>query len=129
MEYVASQNDDLRTEDISRISYQLLTAIDHCAQHNILHRDLKAENIMFTSTEAGAELRVIDFGSGCMDNKSDERWSKDGAVFGRHTTYAGTAFYSSPEMFRNIYTQKTDVFSAGVSLYVLTVRKKFCLVV
>lgn len=36
-----------------------------------------------------------------------------------HTTFAGSAFYISPEMFRKYYTVMTDVWSAGVTLYVL----------
>ena len=36
-----------------------------------------------------------------------------------HTTFAGSAFYISPEMFNRTYTQHTDVWSAGVTLYVL----------
>ena len=36
-----------------------------------------------------------------------------------HTTFAGSAFYMSPEMFRKYYTVMTDVWSAGVTLYVL----------
>ena len=33
--------DGMRTEDVSRIAYQLLSALDHCGRHNILHRDIK----------------------------------------------------------------------------------------
>lgn len=39
-----------------------------------------------------------------------------------HTTFAGSAFYISPEMFQAKkvgYTSKTDVWSAGATLYVL----------
>ncbi len=36
-----------------------------------------------------------------------------------HTTFAGSAFYISPEMFRKHYTVMTDVWSVGVTLYVL----------
>lgn len=43
-EYVASQPEDLRTEDVSRIAFQLLSAVDHCARHRVLHRDIKPEN-------------------------------------------------------------------------------------
>jgi serine/threonine protein kinase len=31
----------LRTEDISRISFQLFDAVSHCAKHGIIHRDIK----------------------------------------------------------------------------------------
>ena len=66
------------------------------------------KNIMFVTPQPGADLRLIDFGSGT--NK---------VVEGHHTTFAGSAFYISPEMFQRTYTLKTDVWSVGVSLYVL----------
>ncbi|CAJ1921154.1 unnamed protein product [Cylindrotheca closterium] len=108
IEYVSMLSQDLRTEDISRISYQLLDAVNHCQSHNVIHRDLKPENIMFLTNEPGAELRLIDFGL------STNRFAD-----GLHTTYSGTPFYNSPEMFKNKYTSKTDVWSTGVTLYVL----------
>ncbi len=36
-----SKDAGLRTEDVSRMSYQLLDAIDHCAKNGIIHRDIK----------------------------------------------------------------------------------------
>lgn len=112
MEYVGSLKEDLTTEDVSRIAFQLLSAVDHCAKNRVLHRDIKPENIMFQDPSQGSPLRLIDFGSGTLDapdRKEDEK----------HTTYAGTAFYTSPELFQRTYSQLTDVWSAGVVLYVL----------
>ncbi|CAB9514753.1 MAP kinase-activated protein kinase 2 (Fragment) [Seminavis robusta] len=117
MEYVAKQEDDLRTEDVSRIAFQLLTAFECCAKHHIIHRDVKPENIMFLQPTPKSELRVIDFGSGVMDDPNAEL--EEGAEFGRHTTFAGSAFYISPEMFQRTYTKATDIWSVGVTLYVL----------
>jgi serine/threonine protein kinase len=108
MEYVSKQEEDLRTDDVSRIAFQMLDAVNHCAQHNIIHRDIKPENVMFEFPTPGSDLRLIDFGSGT--NK---------LVEGNHTTFAGSAFYISPEMFQRTYFQKTDVWSVGVTLYVL----------
>ena len=108
MEYVSKQTEDLRTEDVSRISFQLLDSVNHCAKHHIIHRDIKPENAMFETADPGAGLRLIDFGSGTLKE-----------VEGVHTTFAGTPFYNSPEMFANKYTKKTDVWSVGVVLYVL----------
>ena len=127
LEYVAQQETDLRTEDISRIAYQLLSAVDHCAQHKIIHRDIKPQNVMFVDASPTSPLRLIDFGAGTLDtefmaslkNATGETKS-DVSQLGRHTTYAGTAFYNSPEMYQKRYTQKTDIFSVGVTLYVVT---------
>lgn len=107
-QYVSRRETDLRTDEVSRIAYQLLSAVDHCAKNNVINRDIKPENIMFSSPSPDSPLRLIDFGSGT-----------DRVVDGLHTTFAGTAFYISPEMFQNTYTQKTDVWSVGVCLYVL----------
>ena len=128
LEYVAKQETDLRTEDISRIAYQLLAAVDHCAQRKIIHRDIKPQNVMFVDASPTSPLRLIDFGAGTLDtefmaslkNATNGETKSDLSQLGRHTTYAGTAFYNSPEMYQKRYTQKTDIFSVGVTLYVVT---------
>lgn len=108
----------LRTEDVSRISYQLWSAVDHCAKHNVIHRDIKPENVMFCNKQKDSELRIIDFGSGTYDGAIVPQ-NENGDVTDRHHTFAGSAFYISPEMFQRTYTSKTDVWSAGATLYVL----------
>mmetsp|Transcript_14439 Transcript_14439/g.21282 ORF Transcript_14439/g.21282 Transcript_14439/m.21282 type:complete len:577 (-) Transcript_14439:76-1806(-) len=113
MEYVSKQK-SLTTNDFSRIAFQLLSAINHCAKEHILHRDVKPENIMFRSPDPGAQLRLIDFGSGAIDRM--QGGSGEPPV---HTTHAGTGFYISPEIFQKSYTSLTDVWSCGVTLYVL----------
>jgi len=64
MTQYVSQRDELRTEDVSRIAYQLLSAVNHCASNGVIHRDIKAENVMFCSSDSQAELRLIDLGCG-----------------------------------------------------------------
>ena len=115
MEYV-SQRNELRTEDISRIAYQLLSAVNHCALNGVIHRDIKAENVMFCSSDSQAELRLIDFGCGVLEQQKSSSTNTD---LLQHTTFAGSAFYISPEMFQHTYTSETDVWSVGVVLYVL----------
>ena len=83
---------------------------------------------MFTTPEKDPQLRLIDFGSGTMDrlentqnsaNGNSNSNSNSGDDVDRHHTFAGSAFYISPEMFQRTYTSKTDVWSAGATLYVL----------
>lgn len=70
---------------------------------------------MFQDSAPGAELRLIDFGSGTI--KYD--YVANNVPEDIHTTFAGSAFYISPEMFQRTYTSKTDVWSVGAAIYVL----------
>lgn len=143
-EYVARQTqaaDSFTVTDVSRMAYQMISALNHCAHHRILHRDIKPENIMCIDPAPGADIRIIDFGSGCIDREittTNTGSSSNGAqqtnngtqseesqklltVNGLrvHSTFAGSAFYTSPEMYQRHYTACTDVWSLGVTLYVL----------
>jgi len=111
--------DGLRTEDVSRISYQLWSALAHCAKHNVIHRDIKPDNIMFCTSDKDSQLRLIDFGSGSLDQSSDATPETTNSIDHRHHTFAGSGFYISPEMYQREYTSKTDIWSAGTTLYVL----------
>jgi len=116
---VKKETSELRTEDVSRIAHELLDAINYCHSKGVIHRDLKPENVMFEDLSDDASLKIIDFGSSSMD-PSDE-------VDLTHNTFAGSAFYVSPEMFLQMnktdktppYSAKTDIWSIGVMLYVL----------
>lgn len=70
----------------------------------------------------GSELRLIDFGSGTLDDNKKRTQPSSSVTPSdliRHTTFAGSAFYQSPEMFQRDYDARTDVWSVGVALYVL----------
>lgn len=90
--------------------------------------------VMFLMTNPKADLRLIDFGSGCIDKpqqklkavdredvteKDSDGSRRSSGELDVHSTFAGTPFYLSPEMYQRMYTQKTDVWSVGVLLYVL----------
>lgn len=114
MEWVSRMKEDLTVEEVSRLSYQLLDAVSFCAKKGIIHRDIKPENIMFKTNKSSSDLRLIDFGSSSND---DETVAVESNL--EHVTFAGSAFYSAPEMFQHLYTSKIDVWSVGVTLYVL----------
>jgi Protein kinase domain len=79
--------------------------------------------VMFADPAPHSPMRLIDFGSGCIDSLSPSSSSKhnnnDDDDLPMHTTFAGSAFYISPELFQRSYNRTTDVWSAGVALYVL----------
>ncbi len=87
---------------------QLLSAVVYCHSKNVVHRDLKPENLLLDSLDKDARLKVIDFGtSQVFDPKK------------RMTTKIGTPTYIAPEVLTKSYTEKCDVWSCGVILYVL----------
>uniref|UniRef100_A0A7S1FYQ7 Protein kinase domain-containing protein n=2 Tax=Corethron hystrix TaxID=216773 RepID=A0A7S1FYQ7_9STRA len=127
IDWLSKQGGMLKTEHVSRIIFQLLDAIDHCHSFGVIHRDVKPENIMFKSSDVDSQLKLIDFGSGTIDKdealryagglEEQERVTNPDDLL--HHTFAGSAFYTSPEMFKRTYTSKTDIWSVGVTSYVV----------
>jgi hypothetical protein len=83
----------------------------HCAhEQGILHRDVKPENLMFSS--AGM-LKVTDFGIARMLGGGETMATRAGEVL-------GTPAYMAPEQARNgELSPATDVYATGVMLYEL----------
>lgn len=87
--------------------FQVATALKHIHSRNVIHRDVKLENIIL---DAAGTCKLSDFGwSTVMERKNDRR-----------TTLCGTLDYLSLEMIESRpYSYDTDVWSLGVLLYEL----------
>lgn len=84
-------------------------AVSHCHSHNVAHRDIQPENILLEYTESGHELvKIIDFGTSI-------KYEPDGKIMDT----VGTPYYMAPDVFNTHYTNKCDVWSCGVILYLL----------
>jgi len=80
----------------------------------IVHRDLKPENIMFKNGIA----KIIDFGFSKIISKSDE-------LAKMNLSMVGTRYYVSPQILDDTaYSTKNDVWSAGIILYEMLMKKK-----
>ncbi|KAK9369184.1 kinase-like domain-containing protein [Lipomyces kononenkoae] len=87
----------------SRFAKQLLSALCLLQRKKVIHCDLKPENILLSTPES-AEIRVIDFGSSCLDNE-------------RVFTYIQSRFYRSPEVILGLqYGLPIDMWSLGCIL-------------
>lgn len=88
---------------------QLINGIAELHKHNIVHRDLKTENIM----EHQGEYKIIDFGfSKKLELKNESDQIKN-TVLGTPTTMA-------PEVYlRKNYGLKADIWSIGIIFFEL----------
>ncbi|KAI7849641.1 hypothetical protein BDC45DRAFT_539908 [Circinella umbellata] len=86
---------------------QLVDAIRYCHERNIVHRDLKLENILI---DAEQNARICDFG---FARHADDKQLLE--------TFCGSLAYSAPEVIsQKRYTgPETDIWSLGIILYTL----------
>lgn len=84
---------------------QLMTALDHLHQQNIIYRDLKLENILM---DHRGNIALTDFGLSKQDI------DKTGGA----TTFCGTAEYIAPELLQGLrYGSSVDWWSFGILLF------------
>lgn len=102
--------DPYTERDAARISQSILSAVAYMHQEGISHRDLKYENIMFTSPDPNADVKIIDFGLSKKYGMSDEAVMHDAV---------GTIYSMSPEVLLGTYTNQADVWSCGVLTFML----------
>ncbi|XP_053312847.1 serine/threonine-protein kinase SIK1 [Spea bombifrons] len=96
------------TEDEARRKFlQILSAVEFCHAHNIVHRDLKTENLLLSEN---SDIKLADFGFG--------NFYTDGCPL---STWCGSPPYAAPEVFlgKEYEGPLLDVWSLGVVLYVL----------
>ncbi|XP_041470128.1 serine/threonine-protein kinase SIK3-like, partial [Lytechinus variegatus] len=86
---------------------QIVAAVHYCHKRGIVHRDLKAENLLL---DANMNVKIADFGFSNF-------FEKDNLL----KTWCGSPPYAAPELFegREYNGPKADVWSLGVVLYVL----------
>ena len=106
-------------KQICVLFYQVFSGLIYLHEKNIIHRDIKLENIMIDAiekdnitTEPYFYIKIIDFGSAkffSSHKKEDE--------------IIGSCYYIAPEVLKKKYNEKCDTWSAGVLLYMCLTKK------
>ncbi len=93
-------------ENIIQLGIDINSALEACKKQNIMHRDIKEENIFISRDKI---FKLGDFGiSRELLRSSSITYSK------------GTPFYMAPESFRgNKYDERVDIYSLGIVMYKL----------
>ncbi|XP_062862448.1 serine/threonine-protein kinase SIK1 [Trichomycterus rosablanca] len=105
-DYLTS-NGRMSEPEARRKFWQILTAVDYCHRHHIVHRDLKTENLLL---DADMNIKLADFGFGNFYNAGEPL-----------STWCGSPPYAAPEVFegKEYEGPQLDIWSLGVVLYVL----------
>lgn len=86
---------------------QIVSAVHYCHKKNIVHRDLKAENLLL---DADSNIKIADFG-----------FSNEFSAGSKLDTFCGSPPYAAPELFqgKKYDGPEVDIWSLGVILYTL----------
>jgi len=138
LEHIIRQR-HFKEENALQILHDIISALQALHEHNILHLDVKPENILFESTEPNAKIKITDFGlSRLFDNSSSIKQQQTPSSMPCESVLAekrkqfvdlgvyasesiqGTIGYMSPELILTGYVcTATDVFAAGVVFYIM----------
>ena len=105
---IIKQEGRLKSERAVRYALKILAAINHAHQNNIIHRDIKPQNILIDKND---NVKVADFGIARLVDSSSGTLTDSNTVM-------GSVHYISPEQANgDPVDEKSDLYSMGVVIY------------
>ena len=102
--YIRQNKGMLAKQDIIKLGIDICKALEACQKYNIIHRDIKADNIFISDD---GDYKLGDFGIARVIERKDQTLSKK-----------GTSAYMAPEVYKGqTYTSAVDIYSLGIVLY------------
>lgn len=92
-----------------KLVQQILAGLDHAHQRNIVHCDIKPENILLNVTADGWKARISDFGIARLTQELT------------HDAFSntGSPAYMAPERFYGQHSAASDLYAVGILLFEL----------
>ncbi|MDO4547268.1 MAG: protein kinase [Clostridia bacterium] len=105
---VIRQSGKIKPERAIHIALKILAAVDCAHRNNVIHRDIKPQNIL---VDVEGNIKVADFGIARATNSSTRTYTDMSYVM-------GSVHYFSPEQASGqVADEKSDLYSVGVVLY------------
>nr|XP_033774848.1 serine/threonine-protein kinase 17A-like isoform X1 [Geotrypetes seraphini] len=106
---LADHGEAFTEKDVVRLIRQILNGVAYLHRNNVVHLDLKPQNILLTNSDPLGDIRIVDFGlSRCVDSVKEVR------------EILGTPEYVAPEILNyEPISTATDMWSIGVLTYVM----------
>ncbi|KAI8146563.1 kinase-like domain-containing protein [Fennellomyces sp. T-0311] len=96
-------------KDAISVVRSILSGLEYLHANNIVHRDMKPENLLFKSDDSDADLAICDFGIAKLNNEDSTL-----------ETVCGSPGYVAPEVLRRQrYGAPIDIWAVGVITYTL----------
>jgi serine/threonine protein kinase len=108
---IIKQQGPLTPSAAAEIIRQVCAALDEAHRHNIIHRDIKPDNIIVEVAANRLRVKVLDFGIAKLRDDTAGNLTQTGSVL-------GTPHYMSPEQcLGEELDSRSDIYSLGIVLY------------
>lgn len=109
-----TNNPNISKQLCQKILCLFLKAIACLHENDIIHKDIKPENVLIEITSGRVTLKLIDFGFACYQHEAN-----------RLKRFQGTYEYLAPEsLTHGIFSKNSDLFSAGMTAACVLYRKR-----
>lgn len=110
LKQLIAQRGALDKDEAVYIMKQLLSAMVHAHKNNVVHRDIKPQNILIKDD---GTIKLSDFGIALAQNTAQAQLTQADAVL-------GSVHYLAPEIARGEQaTEQSDIYSLGIVFYEL----------
>ncbi len=112
LRFILKREKMISPERIVRMLSQVALGLDHAHARQLVHRDLKPDNLFLCGTREGDDVKILDFGSVKDKNKDAKKLT----VLG---TTIGSPYYMAPEQAQGLETldARADVFALAAITY------------
>src|SRR5262245_759430 len=111
LRHLIDRKGKLTQADAVAIIRQVCAALEEAHKQDVVHREIKPENIIAQTLPDGLRVKVLDFGMAALRNVTTSRLTRTGAV-------VGTPHYMSPERcLGEELDRRSDIYSLGVVLF------------